>query len=196
MHATIEIKSHRNHDERRRSKTGGKSLSDETSGDLITNGTDQSMMGDTRITRRMSKRRPNFARVVKKSFRAFSKRSLFGESRLVSNRTTHHEQSIDFDVNSDDGEEKAPVIRTKKHMQATEQITDGHEECCTVATKESSLAEGIPKIIYIVNGSFLSKIGKGNPIKRIHKSFRRAISKREMIDDSDEEAYEKTLVEL
>jgi hypothetical protein len=177
-----------------------------------TNGTDQSVMGgkNQRSVRR-GLRQISFRHTLKKSFRMFSKRSIFGESRC-SHRGVPCEQSLlddDDDVETDDEDEikVAPVVRTKQRRPTktatptttksptTPSYTD-KEENISITTRDSSLADGIPSVIYIVHDNFLAKVNKRNLLKRIQNSFRKVTSTERLLNDSDEEAYDETLVEL
>jgi hypothetical protein len=177
-----------------------------------TNGTDQSVMGgikNQRPIRRAGRRQTSFRHTLQKSFRMFSKRSIFGESRC-SHRGVPCEQSLDddVDVETDDEDEIEVAVHarinkqrrpTKTAIPTTKSSTPCHtekDENISITTRDSSLADGIPSVIYIVHDNFLAKVNKRNLLKRIQNSFRQVTSTERLLNDSDEEAYDETLVEL
>lgn len=185
---------------------------DDTNNGDHTNGTDQSMMGKTALSMR---RGMSFRRTVQ---RMFSKRSIFGESRC-SHRgiQPYEEQSLDdLDLETDDEEEfKAPVVnKSNKQPRRVPPVkkdtapvpptttktwhhaTEKEEENTSITTRDSSLADGIPSVIYVVHDSFLAKVNERGLLRRIQHSLRHVTSKRQLLNDSDEEAYKQTLVEL
>jgi hypothetical protein len=181
-----------------------------------TNGTDQFVMGGGKhqrpIRRRGGRRQTSFRHTLQKSFRMFSKRSIFGESRC-SHRGVPCEQSVDDDddgdVETDDEDEievavQARINKQRRPTKTAPPITKSSTPCHTekdenisITTRDSSLADGIPSVIYIVHDNFLAKVNKRNLLKRIQNSFRQVAStERLLLNDSDEEAYDETLVEL
>jgi hypothetical protein len=146
---------------------------------------------------------------TKHSFRFFSGRSIFGESRCSHNAAPpQREESAEFDIESldddnddDDDDMKVPTVRTKpppptQLSPPSPGRSKSDREENTMTTQEMSLGEGIPSVIYIVHDNFLAKVNKRNLLKRIQHSFRRGVPKAQQINDSDEEAYDETLVEL
>jgi hypothetical protein len=194
---------------------------DDTNNGDHTNATDQSLMGKTASPMR---RGISFRRTVQRIFskRSIFGESRCSHRGIL----PYEEQSLDdLDLETDDEEEfKTPAVNknnkqsrrvppVKKDTAAVQPTMDAtnsptgttqtwrntfekEEENTSITTRDSSLADGIPSVIYVVHDSFLAKVNQRGLIRRIQHTLRNVTSNRQLLNDSDEEAYTQTLVEL